>query len=331
MTLDSDALDDTTDLSKMDRGDSAGDEVAVAPPAVTPPADTPPADTPPAETPPAATPPVVTPPAETPPAATPPVDGEPPKRVMIPKERFDEVNERRKKGEAEIERIRTEHAAELARINEELKKARGEDTRKPEETPGTPEWFDGQERLYMQTILDGKEEDAIKLRREIRAEEVRVRDEAVNRRSTAALSEQELTKEWDGVVTELEGVFPELSATSDKYDDVMVKAILGAQNALMAKDRTLTPAKALAQAAARFGYDPTKVGEAAASVVTPPAAAPTAPAPAAPAPAAPRPSNNAPPRGGSDTSVPVSKVGSEEEILSLSERDRAKLRGDFVD
>lgn len=131
--------------SPVDRGDTPSAASAAAQPAAQPAASTDPATKPQA-----------TADAATPAAADSVTsDGDPPrndKGQFIPKKRFDEVNQRRKAAEDKLAQIERENKA-------------------TQQAQDATYDFDAKEKEYLDLVLDGKTEEAIALRKEIRAAE----------------------------------------------------------------------------------------------------------------------------------------------------------------
>lgn len=113
------------------------------------------------------------------------------KPQTIPKHRFDEVNERRKIAEDRITELESQQAAPVA-----------EET---QPTDTTPEGFNfaAKEDEYMDAVLDGRKEDALSLRGEIRAaEKAEVASEAAETAqqiTTYAQQKEQLQTEIDSL------------------------------------------------------------------------------------------------------------------------------------
>lgn len=127
------------------------------------------------------------------------------KAKMVPHARFNEVNETLK-----------QERAERLRLEEELARARGAQPAVPAEKPVTPEAynFDDAEDRYMEALMEGDKEAALKIRNEIRSEE---------RKQFAAESAQSAQKAADAELkrrdaeTEQGAAQRVLSAAIEKY------------------------------------------------------------------------------------------------------------------
>lgn len=196
----------------------------------TPPAE-PPAEDPPAEDPPAEDPPAEDPPAE-PPAEDPPADDNV-GQIMIPKARFDEVNQRRRLAEERIKELENQAA-------------------KPAGSPDTPTAeaydFDKREADYLEAVLDGDQEKAASIRREIRAEERKTYEAAAKSAAeearTGAVTDIDLGK----TIAQVEADYPVFDNKSEQFDDLLTEEVLDLQS-LYIERRNMDPAAALRKAA----------------------------------------------------------------------------------
>ena len=133
-----------------------------------------------------------------------------PKSKGIPKYRFDEVNERRKTAEAELEQLRAQLEAS-----------------KPPEEKEEPFDFNSAEKEYMDLLLDGDVDAALGKRMEIdAAKEARWKYEATQETRQGINAEEE-QEELMALGTEAEAMFdvfnPDTQAyDQDKLDKVMV-------------------------------------------------------------------------------------------------------------
>lgn len=125
----------------------------------------------------------------------------------IPKYRFDEVNERAKKAEAEIERRDTETAA----------------AKKAEENAFD---FDAKEKEYMEVLLDGKTDKALELRKEIdAAKEVKWKSETTAETRVAVDSDAEQT-ELTSLSDQAQDLYPVFDPKHEDFDQAMIKRVL---------------------------------------------------------------------------------------------------------
>ena len=176
----------------------------------------------------------------------------PKKGQMIPKNRFDEVNERMKRAERELEEYRKQL----------------EETRKASE-PGFD--FDAKEKDYMEAVLDGDNEKALAIRREIRAAE-RAEFEA----TTAKVEESSVARvraqaAFDETVATLEANVPELNPDNERFNEALVKEIVDLQHGILQSGAKLTAAEALMKAAKYVVGDAAEYGVEEAPETPPPA------------------------------------------------------------
>lgn len=238
--------EDEADLSGLDRGDNLdGSEAPVTEAQAEPEADTE-ADT------------EVEAEDETPEITAETDDAEPdkkpdkPKSHMIPKERFDEVNERRKAAEAALaEREAREAAAQAAQ-------------------QGTFD-YDAKESEYMEAMLDGDQEKALAIRKEIRAAEQaeyvsQARSEAAEARTAAA---QDV--EINAAIRDANTMYPMFDPESEEFNaeltDEAVAMIIGYRNPPLNLPYTAALNKALNNMARLYdlkpaGYEETEASEA---------------------------------------------------------------------
>lgn len=210
--LGGDPIEDAAPASPADRGDDPA-----APPATPPaaqPADPLPQDPPPQDPPPQDPP--ADPPPQDPPAS-PPQDP-PRERPPIPYDRFKEVNDKKKAAEAEAEQLRAKLAA-------------FEKGQPPAPTPAapTPPAYDfaAKEEEYGQLLLDGRTQDAAKLRAEINGELVKQITTEVTTKATqqtaATISQADVTKSIDALANDFSIKYPALDDASPDYNDEAVE------------------------------------------------------------------------------------------------------------
>lgn len=125
--------------------------------------------------------------------------------VRIPKDRFDEVNERRKAAEKRVQELE-------ARLNAPTTESNFD--------------FDAAEQDYMNAVLDGDHAKAQQLRRDIRAQELQMVKQTA---AQAAAQAKEATKaelSFEQTVADLEATYPQFNQTSDQYDQSLVDEVL---------------------------------------------------------------------------------------------------------
>ncbi len=161
------------------------------------------------------------------------VDEAPKKQQRIPKQRFDEINERRKTAELQIRELQAKLDAQEAKpLEDEFD-------------------FDTKEQEYMEHVLDGELDKAKVVRSEIRSAETRryqamattVRDEAVE--VTQARTEYMV------VVNKLQSDFNEFNPEGEGFNQDLVDEVLEMKDAFISREgNLLTPGQALTKAAA---------------------------------------------------------------------------------
>lgn len=137
--------------------------------------------------------------AQTPPAVedapTPPAEPEI-KDIRIPKARFDEVNERRKLAEAKLQEMERQLAQTKAPVNADL---------------------DAMEQSYMTAVLDGDQAQALEIRRQIRAAEMRATQERIAQYSSTTREETKASLALEATIKELQVKYPVFDETSDAF------------------------------------------------------------------------------------------------------------------
>lgn len=136
-----------------------------------------------------------------------PAGDPPPKEQRIPKQRFDEVNDRRKAAEKKLADY--EAAQDAAKAAEE----------------GQFD-FDAKEREYMELTVDGEFDKALAIRSEIRAAESAKYEQTA---TTAAANAREATKAdlvFQETVTDLEAKYPSMAPNGENFDQTLVDEVL---------------------------------------------------------------------------------------------------------
>lgn len=158
---------------------------------------------------------------------------EPKKQHRIPKERFDQVNDRRK--------IAEEQNLQLQERIKQLEADGGE---------GGEDAFDfaSKEQEYAEAIVDGEFEKAKTIRAEIRTAdraEMRKEMQATEQNATNRTKDQ---LAFDNTVNEYRGKFAEFDPESESYDDALTAEVVEMRDGYMASGN-YSPAEALAKAA----------------------------------------------------------------------------------
>ena len=176
-----------------------------------------------------------------------------PKDAKIPKARFDEAV-----GKERDARLAAEtRAATLEARLKEREASVGKVTKLDEMETAVTEL----EKSYAKLMLDGNEEGAAKVMKEIRLAERQIA-KAEARADTAQEIQQVLEGERLTVaIAKLEADYPELNDKSEAYDDDLTELVLSKQQTLITREG-LSPSQALTKAAADvMGRFATKVAE----------------------------------------------------------------------
>lgn len=303
------------DLSAVDRGDSIEPEALEAEaPAAEPEAEP---EAPVAEEPEAEPEPKDEAPAEEP-EAEPEPEPQPQKRDngMIPRSRFNDVNERRKAAE--------QRAQALEQQINSLKSP-----------PAANFDFDAKEKEYMEHVIDGKLDEANAIRNEIRAaERDYYRQEATQLKQEAAQYTQH-EMDFKQTVAELESAYPAFNPNNEEtYDTEATQEALELHQAFMQTGRYASPASSLRAAvelvAVKNGLAPTEAESPAEEAPKPaPSKKQTAMKKAKEAIAETQPPIPGSGSAGTPAAIDVLKI-SEDEFDALPESKKAELRGDFV-
>lgn len=125
----------------------------------------------------------------------------------IPKHRFDEVNERRKAAEAELEQLRKQQKAEEEGEKEEYD-------------------FDAAESEYMELLLDGKTDEALAKRKEIRAAEKATWSNETKHETQRELAQRQQIEEIQTLTQDAEKLFPVFDENHEDFDpEITSKAL----------------------------------------------------------------------------------------------------------
>jgi hypothetical protein len=148
-------------------------------------------------------------------------DGEAPekeKEPMIPKSRFDEVLQKQKALQKQLDEAQNPPL-------EAIKEA--------------PEYnFDEKEQEYQELVLNGEQDKATKLRAEIRdAEKQQMMFEMQSRMGQTVQQSNEAT-ELQAKAVEIQKIYPMLDETSAVYDEVKTQEVLDLRDAYMIQGRT---------------------------------------------------------------------------------------------
>lgn len=260
-------------------------------------------------------------PAETPTpeAETSIPEPEKPRNPMIPRARFDEVNQRYRQTRQELDELR-------ARLN----------AREAQPAPAKPSIdLDAKEAEYMDAVLDGDREKALSIRREIREAEMQSVPQPTQ--NTPTVSEIKAALKFDETVAEMNKLYPVFDPQSDDHDaDLTDEAVVlsqGFQRRGMAPDAALRKAVKYvveANGIEAAGVEPVALTDAKAQQPT------AAAKPALPAKAVQnklQTANKQPPKPASiverEPSVDVDSM-SLEEFEALPESTVRRLRGDML-
>ncbi len=149
---------------------------------------------------------------------------------MIPKKRFDAVNERMKRAEARLRDLEKQREAE-----EQVEEDQFD--------------FDAKEEAYMEAVLDGDTKLAKELRNEIRAAEQAMYESKVSGVKDQAVEQTQIKQEFDDAVASLESASALLDPDSGDFDEALVDQIVSLQGGLLNSGQGYTPGEALLQAA----------------------------------------------------------------------------------
>jgi hypothetical protein len=164
---------------------------------------------------------------------------EPRQSGAIPKARFDEVNEKRKNAEAELERAN----AELAALHSKpATPAPVQNTSTAQPEPVAPEFDeDGKEQAYIEALLDGDTAKAASIRKEINANlRIQAATEVETRNST-----KQIANELQAASTQALEAYPYLDTPDGEF---ALDLIVTARNQAIARGES--PARALSNAVA---------------------------------------------------------------------------------
>lgn len=246
-------------------------------------------------------------------------DGKPkrqPPDHPIPKKRFDVVNEKRKAAIAERDEIRAEF--------ERYRKAQGE---KPTaEMPASDFDFDGEERKYMEAVVDGNFEEAQQVRQSIRkAERDQLQFMSQQEASTAADGTR-TDLAFDTAVADINTRYPAFNPDHESYQEPLVVETLELHDAFMAQGM---PANLAIKRAALTVASMNQLDE----VGEPEPAPEPAPTKKTDVAAKSKVANAQPPNpgsGGGQAADPAPAQYSEDEFDALPEATKARMRGDTL-
>jgi hypothetical protein len=132
---------------------------------------------------------------------------------MVPKSRLDEVLQKQKALQKQLE---------------DLKKAQ-----QPAENAPDPYDFDSKEKEYMNLVLDGKEADAVRLRQEIRtAEKASLQFEMTEQMQQTVQHNAQATA-LQAAANELEANFPVFDQNSESYNEDYTQEVIGLRDAFI--------------------------------------------------------------------------------------------------
>lgn len=232
--------------------------------------------------------------------------------VHIPKSRFDEVNERRKRAEEENQRLKQQLEAKQA----------------PAEPEPDPYDFDKAESEYQELLLDGETDKALALRKEIRAEERRQLELELRATVSESANVSKAAIEFEQVAEEAAEIYEVYNTESQNYDQALVDETLELKDAYVGTGK-FSHAQALEKAvnikALEYGLakpaQPERQGLAAKTpdVATKASASKQQP-----------PSVKTQNSGKREMEQPSIGQMSDKEFASLPESAKRRLRGDFI-
>ena len=239
---------------------------------------------------------------------------ETPATPMIPKKRFDAVNDRMKAAERRLEELERMRTATEQATEEEFD-------------------FDAKEKEYMEAVLDGDSDQALALRKEIRAAETAQFEAKANSVEHKAVERTKLEAEFDDAISVLEGHNAVLNPDDDAFDEALVDEIVALQGGLLAGG-DITPGAALLKAAGYVMGNKLVLEEASAEESPEPAPKPKKPldVKAKIAAAGKQPANLNAGDASSSAGEGVINVNelTEKEFDSLPESKKRELRGDVI-
>lgn len=187
------------------------------------------------------------------------------KRIRVPKSRLDEESAKRKKAEEELEKLRTQLAAQ-ARSQEEAAIPKGPSMDELEKE------LEDLEEKYEDAVINGEKDTARKLRGQIAKARDTIIESRVTTKAEAARNAALEQVQFDNFLERTLAAYPELDRSSENYDstseaDVMdiaeaflakgqsrvdaigkaVKLVLGAKKAVEAESETKTEKKTLSR------------------------------------------------------------------------------------
>ncbi len=175
-------------------------------------------------------------------------DGEPAREAEkapaqgIPKQRFDEVNERRKAAEKRLAELEAEREAEQQAEKEEYD-------------------FDKAEMEYQDLLLDGKQEEALAKRREIRAAEHATWKAEAKAETQEEISVADTQAELASMSKEAESMFPVFDKNHEDFDPSITHKVMVYMRGYIGESHAPTDAfvNALADVIEQYDLD-TKYG-----------------------------------------------------------------------
>lgn len=156
------------------------------------------------------------------------------KQPMIPKDRFDEVNQRRKAAE---EKLREREEEDRRRAQEEGK----------QDEPEIDFDFDAKEEEYQDALLEGDKDKAKGIRKEIREAESQLYEARARRTSSETVERTSARRELQNEVVEAQAEYPELDGDSDQFNKAMSDEAMELYQAYQASGQ-YTPGRAMRKA-----------------------------------------------------------------------------------
>ena len=147
---------------------------------------------------------------------------------MIPKARLDEVLDKLKASQKELEDLKTASTP-------------------PPDAPEAYD-FDEKEAEYMNLVLDGQQKEAVALRQQIRTAEKTQLEWEMSQKMAETVSFNQTATTLQRAASELEATFPVFDKTSDQYSEEMTQEVIELRDAFIIKGED--PVAALSKAAA---------------------------------------------------------------------------------
>ena len=164
---------------------------------------------------------------EEPPAPSEDPENKPADKQLIPRARFNELNDQKKAAETRVKELE-------ARLNANV--------------PATEYDFDAKEKEYMDAVLEGDHSKALALRKDIRAAEMDLARSVATQTAAQAKEATKAELDFESTVVSIESMYPAFDQTSDEYSQDLVDEALDLHAGFVS--RGYTPAAAMKRAVA---------------------------------------------------------------------------------